>query len=139
MGLSAAITAFLYKTVKSKLSYKSISLIGLGLWAFGFLLLSQSLSMPAIIISIVLYGIGQGMILPTLNLWVSELTNTCMRGRMISYLTTFLFVGQFLPPIIFNPVFSSFSFNGVFLISGLICIIFAILLLISQKIKASNY
>ena len=62
MGLSAAITAFLYKTVKSKLSYKSISLIGLGLWAFGFLLLSQSLSMPAIILSIVLYGIGQGMI-----------------------------------------------------------------------------
>jgi LPXTG-motif cell wall-anchored protein len=54
---------------------------------------------------------------------------------MVSYLTTFLFIGQFLPPIIFNPIFSAFSFNGVFLIAGMVCAILTALFLISWRKK----
>lgn len=134
MGIAAAISALMYRKIKTKFTYQTIAFIGLSLWTFGFLLVSQIISIPTIIISVILYGIGQGMIIPTLNLWVSELTNTCMRGRMISYLTTFLFIGQFLPPIIFNPVFAAFNFNGVFLTAGLICAIFAIFNLSTKKL-----
>lgn len=133
MGIAAAMSAFMYKKVKSKYSYNAIAFVGLCLWTVGFLLLSQAISILTILVTIVLYGIGQGMIMPTLNMWVGELANTCARGRMISYLTTFLFIGQFLPPIIFNPIFSAFSFGGVFFISGIICAILAALFLINLK------
>jgi len=130
MGGAAAISALMYKRVKSKFSYNVIAFVGLGLWAFGLVILSQVISIPTVLVMMVLFGVGQGMVMPTLNLWIGELTKTCVRGRMVSYLTTFLFIGQFLPPLIFNPIFSTFSFAGVFLLSGIICTILATLFLI---------
>jgi len=119
MGIAAAISALMYRRIKSKFSYNLIAFVGLGLWSFGLILLSQAISIFIVLVMMVLFGVGQGMVMPTLNLWVGELTKTCVRGRMVSYLTMFLFVGQFLPPIIFNPIFSEFNFNGVFLIAGI--------------------
>ncbi len=133
MGIAAATSAFMYKRIKSKFSYNVIALVALGIWAIGFVLLSQAISIITVIVMVILFGVGQGMVMPTLNLWVGELTNTCARGRMISYLTTFLFIGQFLPPIIFNPIFSMLSFNGVFLIAGLVCAILTVLFLINLR------
>ncbi len=130
MGGAAAISALMYKRVKSKFSYNVIAFVGLGLWAFGLVILSQVISIPTVLVMMVLFGVGQGMVMPTLNLWIGELTKTRVRGRMVSYLTSFLFIGQFLPPLIFNPIFSTFSFAGVFLISGVICTILATLFLI---------
>ena len=133
MGIAAAISAFTYKRIKSNFSYNVIAFVGLGLWSFGLILLSQTISIFAVLVMMVLFGVGQGMVMPTLNLWVGELTKTCVRGRVISYLTTFLFVGQFLPPIIFNPVFSAFSFNGVFLIAGITCATLTVLFLANWR------
>jgi ACDE family multidrug resistance protein len=133
MGIAAAISAFMYKRIKSKFSYSVIAFVVLSLWAFGLILLSQAISILTVLVMMVLFGIGQGMVMPTLNLWVGELTKTCARGRMISYLTTFLFIGQFLPPIIFNPIFSALSFNGVFLIAGITCSILTVLFLINWR------
>ena len=114
MGIAGAISALMYRRIKSKFSYNLIAFVGLGLWSFGLILLSQTISIFTVLVMMVLFGVGQGMVMPTLNLWVGELTKTCVRGRMVSYLTMFLFVGQFLPPLIFNPIFSKFNFNGVF-------------------------
>ena len=66
---------------------------------------------------------------------MGELSDVHTRGRMVSLLTTFLFLGQFLPPIIFNPVFSAFSFAGVFLASGLACAFLTVLFVINSKRK----
>ena len=133
MGGAASISAFMYKKVKNKFSYNTIALVGLSLWAFGLIFLSQTISLLTVLVTLILFGIGQGIIMPTVNLWVGELTKTCVRGRMISYLTTFLFLGQFLPPIIFNPIFSALSFKGVFLIAGATSIILAGLFLANWR------
>ncbi len=133
MGVAAAISALMYKRIKSKFSYNVIAFVGLGLWTFGLILLSQTISILSVLVMMVLFGVGQGMVMPTLNLWVGELTKTCVRGRMISYLTTFLFIGQFLPPIIFNPIFSALGFNGVFLIAGITCSVLTVLFLANWK------
>jgi len=133
MGIAGAISALMYRRIKSKFSYNLIAFVGLGLWSFGLILLSQAISIFTVLVMMVLFGVGQGMVMPTLNLWVGELTKTCVRGRMVSYLTMFLFVGQFLPPIIFNPIFSEFNFNGVFLIAGITCAILTALFLANWR------
>ncbi|XHH10537.1 MAG: MFS transporter [Candidatus Bathyarchaeia archaeon] len=133
MGIAAATTAVLYKTIKSKLSFNTIILTALILWTVVFVVLSQILSIVPVIFTVVVFGVGQGLTIPTLNLWVGELTNTCARGRIVSYLTSFLFIGQFLPPIIFNPIFSTLGFSGVFLTAGLTCAVLAGLFLINWR------
>jgi hypothetical protein len=40
---------------------------------------------------------------------------------------------QFLPPIIFNPIFSALSFKGVFLFTAIICAIRAGLFFVNLK------
>jgi len=123
MGIAATISAIMYKKIKSKMPYNTIILVAFSIWAVAFGVLSQSINIVPVIFTVILFGAGQGMVMPTLNLWVGELSSTRARGRMISYLTTFLFIGQFLPPLIFNPIFSAFSFSGVFLITAISCVI----------------
>ena len=123
----------MYKKVKAKFSHNTIAIIALSLWAAGFVVLSQFVQILPVVLTVVLFGVGQGMLMPTLNLWVGELSDTYARGRMVSFLTMFLFLGQFLPPIIFNPVFSAFSFAGVFLTAGLVCAFLVVLFLLNAK------
>jgi MFS family permease len=131
MGIAGALSAFMYKKVKAKFSHNTIAIIALSMWTLGFVVLSQFIDMLPLVLTVVLFGVGQGILMPTLNLWVGELSDVCARGRMISFLTTFLFLGQFLPPIIFNPVFSGFSFAGVFLMAGLVCAFLVLLFLVN--------
>ncbi len=133
MGIAATLSAFMYKKVKAKFSHNTIAIIALSLWAAGFVVLSQFVQILPVVLTVVLFGVGQGMLMPTLNLWVGELSDTYARGRMVSFLTMFLFLGQFLPPIIFNPVFSAFSFAGVFLTAGLVCAFLVVLFLLNAK------
>jgi MFS family permease len=136
MGFAAAVSSLLYRRIKAKLPYKMIVLVALALWAVGFLLLSQIITEVAMIVSIVLYGIGQGIVMPMLILWIGDRIDLSFRGRIISYLTTFYFVGQFLPPVIFNPIFSAFDFNGVFLVAGIGCAISCVLFSYGMKKRA---
>ena len=133
MGIAATLSAFMYKKVKAKFSHNIIAVIALSLWTVGFVLLSQFIDMLPLVLTVVLFGVGQGILLPTLNIWVGELSDVAARGRMVSFLTTFLFLGQFLPPIIFNPVFSAFSFAGVFLAAGLVCAFLVVLFLVNGR------
>ncbi len=132
---SAALTSFNYGRIKSRLSYKMIFLLAFALWTVGFTLISQSSTSLPILGSLVLFGIGQGMILPTVPLWVGEVVPASYRGRFSSYIGTFGFIGQFLSPIIFAPVLMLLGLNGIFLVVAGIC---ALLLLITIIINHNS-
>ncbi len=131
-ALSAGLTSLMYGKIKSRLSYKMIVLIALSLWAVGFTAISQASSSVIIAASVALFGVGQGMVIPAIMVWAGETVATSFRGRIISYLIAFGFIGQFSSTIIFGPVSLSFGLNGVFLMAGVIC---ALLLVISVAMR----
>lgn len=131
-ALSAGLTSLMYGKIKSRLSYKMIVLIALSLWTVGFTAISQASSSVIIAASVALFGIGQGMVIPATMVWAGETVATSFRGRIISYLIAFGFIGQFSSTIIFGPVSLSFGLNGVFLMAGVIC---ALLLVISVAMR----
>ncbi|MQY68383.1 MAG: MFS transporter [Hadesarchaea archaeon] len=131
-ALSAGLTSLMYGKIKSRLSYKMIVLIALSLWTVGFTAISQASSSVIIAASVALFGVGQGMVIPAIMVWAGETVATSFRGRIISYLIAFGFIGQFSSTIIFGPVSLSFGLNGVFLMAGVIC---ALLLVISVAIR----
>ena len=133
MAVSGGATSLMYGKIKARLSYKTIILIALSLWAVGFSAISQAFSVLLIAASVAVIGIGQGMLLPTVMVWVGEIVPASFRGRIVSYMGTFGFIGQFLSPIIFGPGLLLSGFNGVFLTAGAACAILFLSFLIFMR------
>jgi MFS family permease len=134
MGLAGAITAFTFGKIRAKLSYIEIIVIATLFWVFGFAIMSQASSTWVAGIAIVLFGFGIGLIMPTAMVWTGESVPEAFRGRMLSYLASAGFVGQFMSPIILSPIASSLGLDNVFIIiAGVSALLFIAFLVYSRK------
>jgi MFS family permease len=115
---SAGAIAFVYGGIRSRLSYPTIAMIAVALWSAALVSIAQASSTRIIALSVALFGISHGLVLPTVMVWVGEAVPLSFRGRFSSYLGTFGFIGQFLSPIIFMPILIFAGLKGVFLIAA---------------------
>jgi MFS family permease len=130
MTAAGGVTAFVYGKIRSRFSYPVIATTAVALWILAFAIISQVSSSKMIAISVALFGAGQGLILPTVMVWVGAVVPPAFRGRFSSYLGTAGFVGQFLSPIVFAPIFMLLNFKGVFLTSAGVGAAWLVLLLV---------
>jgi ACDE family multidrug resistance protein len=126
-AMAAGMTALFYGRIGARLSYKAIVVVIMALWVIGFITMSQAFSIWVVIVSIVLYGIGQGMMMPTVTIWAGEVVPVSFRGRIASYLATFGFIGQFLSPTIMSPLALFMGMSNMFLVVAGVCSLFFIL------------
>lgn len=112
---SGGVTAFIYGKIRSRFTYRIIVTIGVALWTVAFTTISQAPGSGMIAIAVALFGVSQGLNLPTVMVWIGDVVPPSFRGRFSSYLGTFGFIGQFLSPIVFAPVFMLVGLKGVFL------------------------
>jgi len=126
---SAGVTAFIYGKIRSRFSYRTIVTIAAALWAAAFITISQALGVWIIALAVAFFGVGQGLLMPTVMVWIGEVVPPSFRGRFSSYLGTFGFTGQFLSPILFAPVFLLFGLKGVFLVGAGVALTWLLLLL----------
>jgi hypothetical protein len=54
----------------------------------------------------------------TVSVWIGGVVSPSFQGRFSSYIRTFGFIGQFLSPILFAPVFMAVGLEGVFLVDA---------------------
>jgi len=132
-ALSAGLVSLVYWRIKAGLSYKMVVLITLAIWAVALITISQVSSVWLIAASVALFGIGLGMLIPTVLVWIGEIAPVSFRGRLMSYLGTFGFGGQFVSPIIFAPVVLSLGLGGVFLVAGGFCALLFFLFLVGMR------
>jgi len=82
-------------------------------------------------IAMFIAGLGFALILPNMNLWVIQLTKAEVRGRNMGVLTTSIFLGQFLSPIVVEPFTLIMDLSMVFSLAGgsmlLVSLTFALL------------
>jgi MFS family permease len=126
MGVASGTTALLYSRIKAKLSYKAIVVLITALWAIALFMMSQAFSVWFIWLSVIIFGIGMGMMMPSVPIWAGEQVSASFRGRITSYLGTFGFVGQFLSPVLLSPVAASLGLSWVFIISGVVSVLILI-------------
>jgi MFS family permease len=115
---SAGVTAFIYGKIRSRFSYRVIVTIAVALWTVAFTAISQAPDSRIMAMAVALFGVSQGLILPTVMVWIGHVVPPPFRGRFSSYLGTFGFIGQFLSPILFAPVFMLVGLKGVFLVGA---------------------
>ena len=115
---SAGVTAFIYGKIRSRFSYPTIVLTAVAIWSVAFTIISQASDSRIIAVSIALFGVSQGLILPTIMVWIGDVIPSSFRGRFSSYLGTFGFIGQFLSPILFAPILIMVGLKGVFVVGA---------------------
>jgi MFS transporter, ACDE family, multidrug resistance protein len=139
MGISAGITAAFYHRVKTYFKYKQIVLISLFFWTVSFVVAKFSINTTFVALSVILYGVGQGLALPTGLVWIGDVVSRQFYGRISSYLATFGYLGQFAAPVFFAPVLTSFGIKNIFLTAGILSMILLILLIINiSRVKGKR-
>ena len=118
MTTSGALTSLIYGKIRSWFTYHSIVTFALALWIVLFTIISQASNIWMIIVGVALFGVSQGLVMPTVMVWIGEVVPPAFRGRFSSYLGSFGYIGQFLSPILFAPVYMWVAIKGVFLVSA---------------------
>ena len=121
VGLSIAINSLVAATVASQyarlrrnLSPVSIIALMFGLWGVGYWLVALSQSFWQVLAALSISGLGFGMLMPNLNVWMARLAPVRWRGRLMSGMTMSVFVGQFLSPVLSQPLVRATGLKATF-------------------------
>ena len=131
--LFSALASIRYGSVKKRLSFIKILAIAFGLIGLGYVGIGLVGSYWLILLSLIPTGLGLGLMLPNLNVWTANEVPDALRGRALGGLTTFMFLGQFLSPIVFHPVQQMLGMAATYGLVGVVLVVLAALLWIYRK------
>ncbi|MEM1309020.1 MAG: MFS transporter, partial [Cyanobacteria bacterium P01_H01_bin.153] len=118
--LFSALASLRYGQVKRRFSYISILAMGFGLMGLGYLGIGLVSSYWLVLLILMPTGVGLGLMMPNLNVWVANEVPDAARGRALGGLTTFMFLGQFLSPIAAQPLRQSIGMTATYGLTGIL-------------------
>lgn len=127
LAFTAGLAGFLYPRIRQRFSFTrvyALAFLGMGL---GYGLISLTNGLVIVSIGLVLGGLGVGLFVPNSQVWLTELTPAGLRGRIMGGLTASLFIGQFLSPIVVQPLVANYNLATLFAVASALQLIFAIL------------
>jgi len=68
-----------------------------------------------VVIPVVIFGLGMGLAVPTLQTYIAGLAPSEYRAAFMSINATMLWLGQTAGPLIFGLIYTRANFDGVFL------------------------
>ena len=131
--LASAIASLRYGFVKERLGFVSIVVIAFGVAAVGYLIIGIAGSYNVVLIGLIIAGLGFGLLMPNLNVWLSSIIPDVLRGRALGGLTTFFFLGQFLSPLVSQPITNEIGLAKTYSFTGVCLLIVAIAFLALRK------
>ena len=127
LTLMAAIASLQYRRLRQLATASSLFAPTFGLMAIGYVIIGVSNSYVLVMVGLLVAGAGLGLLQPNLATWLVPLVSAAGRGRAFGGLTTALFLGQFLSPIIFRPFNSDANAGNVYLIAVIPLLLLALL------------
>ncbi len=121
--IAGAIASFNYEKIKARYSYPMVFAIAFALHGLGYLIISLSAYYIIILLGLFVAGAGLGLALPHVNLWIMEISPTRVRGRLVGGITSAVFLGQFLSPLVVAPLLLRYTLSGLFALVGFVLIL----------------
>ncbi len=125
VNVASVTTSLNYNRIKRHLSYETIMGLVYVIVFSGFLVISYAQSYVMIIVGISISGLGFGMMMPNINLWLISSAPARMRGRLVGYLNSSLFLGMFLSPVAIQPLIKISTLYNSFLLMGVVMLMLA--------------
>lgn len=123
MNITSVTMALNYGRVKQNLSFTGVMAVVYICIAAGYLIISQSQLYGVIIAGIMTAGLGFGMQMANVNLWLVTQAPAHMRGRLVGYLNAVIFLGMFLSPLMLQPLVNATSLYRSFMLVAVILLI----------------
>lgn len=127
LTLVSALTGLAYGRIAARAGRRVLSSltflsIGAGLALIG--------AIPTIgtLAGLALVGLGMGLMMPTLSRWLLSATPPPARGRAMGVMTSALFAGQFLSPLLLAPAIAAYGLPAAFLVSAALSMLVAVCL-----------
>jgi MFS family permease len=131
--LASSIVSLRYGFVKQRLGFVQIVSVAFGVAAIGYGIISISSSYNLVLLGLIIAGLGFGLLMPNLNVWLSSIIADSLRGKALGGLTTFFFLGQFLSPIVSQPITNSLGLDRTYGFTGVALLVVATLFLVLRK------
>jgi MFS family permease len=133
MTLAFAAASVFYGRFLSRQDHITVLMIAFALFGAGYALISVGGGPAAMYLGLIVSGIGMGLVVPNLYVWLANETPLAIRGRALGGFTTALFLGQFLSPIISHPIRLASSIEITILIVGVVLLVFVPLIFVSRR------
>ena len=136
--LMGAITSLNFHHFLRRMTYPTVYLLCFFLLGSGYVLISFSGSYHQIFIGMVVGGIGSGLLMPNSSIWLLSEAPEHLRGRISGMLTTAIFLGQFLSPVMTQPLVDAISIPAAFLLVGSAVALVSFLLFVILILKSRH-
>jgi MFS family permease len=133
MTLFYALASLQYGRLASRLHHLQVLTIAFALLGVGYLLIWWAGGWAIIVLGLLLGGIGMGLLIPNVSVWLADETPLQLRGRVLGGLMTALFLGQFLSPIVGQPVSGIVGSGGLYLSAGVLLLVIAALFWVTRN------
>jgi len=124
-----ALVARKYAKLKTHFSFAQIFVIIYFFFGTGLLIISQVSTPNQLFFASLFMGVGFGLVLVNINVWLLSLVEAHKRGRAVGMLTSSFFFGQFFSPIVFQPIVLEVGIQGLFFFAAILSFIVAIVIL----------
>jgi MFS family permease len=141
--LGSAVASIAYAKLKSNLSFTKVLMCLYFLMASGYGVIANASNYGLLLLGLVIAGLGLGLVLPNVNVWLNAKTPPEQRGKVLGGLTTCLFLGQFCSPLVVEPIAQVVPLAGTYSLAAgvlflLALLIAAVLLTRPYGLKASR-
>lgn len=116
--LFSAIASLFYGKLRAKLDFVRIMPIIFGLFGIGYAIIGLVNSYILVLVGLSIAGLGLGLLMPNMTVWVSASVPDTIRGRALGGLSTSFFLGQFISPIVTQPIIMKFGLGSTYSYAG---------------------
>jgi MFS family permease len=124
--LASALTSLAFRRLLQRLGHARIFAVGFAVLAGGFLVVGLAGSALPVAAGLVLAGIGGGIVIPNYGAWLLSRTPASSRGRISGGLTASFFFGQFLSPLLTQPIVGAGRLGPMFVAVALGLLVMAL-------------
>ncbi len=124
-ALVAAFVSMSYARIRARLSHRGIVALGFALMAVGYGIVAIADSYGVVLMAMIVNGLGMGSVMPNLSVWLMARAPAALRGRAVGGLSASIFLGQFLSPLVVEPIAAPFGLAAAYGAAGALLVLCA--------------
>lgn len=124
--LVGVVSALVFAPLRRVLGIMGVFGLGFVSAGLSFLLLSGAESYGSVLAAMAVSGICMGTIMPNFAAAAMLLAPPALRGRISGLLVSSIFAGQFLSPLVSQPLITASGYGGAYMIVGSVVLVFGI-------------